>query len=255
MKIADLFAKTLSGDYDDEAPWNAVRELHRLGTREVFEKAAGWCRSEAPLQRARGADVLAQLGRTTEHPSNNFPEECYKVVAEMAATEQVSQPLSSAIHALGHIGNPSAVPIIVPHCAHADPDVRFAVAFVCGSLGNEPLAVGTLIMLVSDEDEDVRDWATFGLGTLSESDAAGVRDALAEALEDAVEDVRLEALVGLARRHDRRALPCLFSQLELSEPDERTIDAAREMLQMPQDSPQLKSQEYAAALHKRFDVR
>lgn len=254
MDIDDLFAKTLSGEYDDEAPWDAVRELHRIGTREVLDRAVRWCHSEVPLQRARGADVLAQLGRTAEHPSNNFPEECYYAVAEMAATEEVSQPLSSAIYALGHIGNPRAVPIIVPHCAHSDADVRFAVAFACGSLGNESLAVGTLIMLMSDEDEDVRDWATFGLGSLSESDAAGVRDALAEALEDAVDDVRLEAVMGLAKRHDKRVLPHLFRELELPEPDERALEAAREMLERPQDAPDLTSHEYIAALHGRFDT-
>ena len=253
MDIDDLFAKTLSGEYDEDGPWDAVRELHHVGTREVFEKAAGWCRSEDPLQRARGADVLAQLGRTAEHPSNSFPDECFNAVAEMAAAEEVSQPLSSAIHALGHIGNPRAVPIIVRHCAHSDPDVRFAVAFACGSLGNEPLAVGTLLLLMSDEDADVRDWATFGLGTLSESDSPAIREALATALEDPEVDVRQEALVGLARRHDRRVLPCLFKQLQLPQIDDLTLEAAREMLGMSDDSREPEKHEYVSALHKRFD--
>lgn len=253
MDIDDLFAKTLSGEYDDDAPWNAVRELHRIGTREVLEQAARWSRSEDPMKRARGADVLAQLGRTAEHPSNNFPEECFKAVAEMAATEEDSQPLSSAIHALGHIGNPSAVPIIVPHCAHSDPDVRFAVAFACGSLGSEPLAAGSLLMLMSDEDADVRDWATFGLGSLSELDTPSIRDAFVSALDDPEEDVRQEALVGLAKRHDRRALPSLLKQLQQPESDDRTLEAAREMLELGDDSPDWKKDKYIAALHERFN--
>ena len=253
MDIEELFAQTLSGEYDDEAPWGAVRELHRIGTREVLAKAAGWCRSEDPLQRARGADVLAQLARTAEHPSNNFPEECFKAVAEMAAAEEVSQPLSSAIHALGHIGNPSAVPIIVRHSAHSDPDVRFAVAFACGSLGNVPLAAGTLLMLMCDEDADVRDWATFGLGTLSEVDSPAIREALVAALNDPVEDVKQEALVGLAKRHDRRVLPSLVKQLQLSEADDLTIEAACELLEVAHGSPYRTPDEYLAELHKRFD--
>lgn len=253
MNTDELFAKTLSGEYDDEAPWNAVRELHQIGTREVLEKAVTWCHSEDPLQRARGADVLAQLGKTAEYPSNNFPEECFKAVSEMAATEEEPRPLSSAIHALGHIGNPHAVPILVRHCAHSDPDVRFAVAFACGNFGNESLAVGTLLLLMSDEDVDVRDWATFGLGTLSELDSPAIREALVTALNDPEEDVRQEALVGLARRHDRRVLPSLFKQLQLRETDDRTIEAAREMLEMAHDSPDRKKSEYIAALKKRFD--
>lgn len=253
MDIENLFAKTLSGDYDDEAPWDAVRELHRIGTREVLEKAASWCRSEDPLQRARGADVLAQLGKTAEHPSNKFTEECFTVLADLAGTEEVSQPLSSAISALGHIGNPSAAPIIVRHSAHSDPDVRFAVAFACGSLGNVPLAAGTLLMLMSDEDVDVRDWATFGLGTLSEVDSPAIRDALVAALDDPEEDVRQEALVGLAKRHDRRVLSYLFRQLQQPEVDDLTIEAAREMLEVAHDSPEWGPAKYIAALHERFE--
>ena len=57
-----------------------------------------------------------------------------------------------------------------------------------------------------DDDPDVRDWATFGLGTQVATDSAEVRDALADRLADADEDVRREALVGLARRRDRRAV-------------------------------------------------
>lgn len=253
MDIGDLFATTLSDEYDDEVPWNAVRELQRIGTREVLEKAISWCRSEDPLQRARGADVLAQLGNSAEHPSNNFPEECFKAVANMAATEDSSQPLSSAIYALGHIGNPSAVPIIVRHSAHSDPDVRFAVAFACGSLGNEPLAVGTLLMLMSDEDADVRDWATFGLASLSELDTPSIRDALVTALDDPDEEVRQEALVGLAKRRDRRVLPHLFRQLQQPEIDDLTIEAARVMLEVAHDSPDWPPAKYIAELHERFD--
>ena len=60
-QLNDIFARTLSGDYDDDALWEAVRTLHRMGSPEVFEYAAEWCISQSPLKRARGADVLAQL--------------------------------------------------------------------------------------------------------------------------------------------------------------------------------------------------
>jgi trehalose-6-phosphatase len=76
--IDELFARTLSDDYEDEAAWEAVHTLRRIGTRKVFEKAAEWCESNNPLSRARGAAVLAQLGRTMEHSENSFPEEAYK---------------------------------------------------------------------------------------------------------------------------------------------------------------------------------
>ena len=72
--LDELFALTLRGDRDDESAWEAVSALRRIGTREVFEQAAAWCKSENPIKRARGANILAQLGKTGEHRSNMFPE-------------------------------------------------------------------------------------------------------------------------------------------------------------------------------------
>ena len=65
--------------------------------------------------------------------------------------------------------------------------------------------LAALIALSADDDLDVRDWATFALGTLSEDDGAPLRDALAARLDDEDEDVRLEAVHGLALRGDARA--------------------------------------------------
>ena len=78
--VEQLFAETLRGEYEDDAPWDAVHKLRRLGTRDVFEVAAQWCVSENPLKRARGIDVLAQLGKTALHPTNTFPDESYALI-------------------------------------------------------------------------------------------------------------------------------------------------------------------------------
>jgi HEAT repeat protein len=112
QEIDQLFSQSLIGDYDDKLAWEAVRALQRIGTREVFDRAAAWCKSENPKERSRGACVLAQLGKTWEHQSNNFPEESYVAVCQMLQLENEVQPLSSAIHALGHLDNPAAIP---PH--------------------------------------------------------------------------------------------------------------------------------------------
>ncbi len=84
-----IFAQTLVGDYDDDLPWEAVQALRKIGSRAVFERAAEWCGSEDPLKRARGADVLAQIGRTGEHPTNNFPDESYLILSALAERERI----------------------------------------------------------------------------------------------------------------------------------------------------------------------
>ena len=112
--------------------------LRRIGTREVFERAATWCKSVHALERARGADILSQLGKTAEHRSNMFPEESYAVVSQMLQQETEVQPLSSAIHALGHLNNPAAIPLLSSYRQHPVAEVRFALACALGSFANDP---------------------------------------------------------------------------------------------------------------------
>ena len=183
-QMDEIFAQTLTGDCDDESAWEAVRTLRRMGSREVFERAAEWCISDSPLKRARGADVLAQLGRTVDHPSNNFPEESFSVVSALARQEKDPWPLSSAVHALGSIGNALAVPGVIEHRLHPDTDVRFAVASALGNFANDPRSVDALLGLMQDVDKDVRDWATFGLGVLGDLDSPEIRDALWQRVSD-----------------------------------------------------------------------
>jgi HEAT repeat protein len=57
-----------------------------------------------------------------------------------------------------------------------------------------------LIRLSSDDADEVREWATFGLGTILSLDTPEVRSALFARLDDTSAIVRDEALVGLARR-------------------------------------------------------
>lgn len=252
MDVDALFARTLIGEYDDDEPWKAVHELQNIGSREIFDRAALWCRSDDAIRRARGADILAQLGKTAEHPDNNYPDEGFALVSELAEAEQAKRPLDSAIYALGHIRNPLAVPLIVKHLAHSDPDIRFAVAFACGNFGNEPLAVEALLILIRDDDSDVRDWATFGLGTQSDSDSLEIREALFSALDDSDEDARGEALVGLARRKDIRVLPILLSRFEGDEIDAWTVEAASWMLDLDHLAPEWEPSEFIAELNQRF---
>ena len=55
-----------------------------------------------------------------------------------------------------------------------------------------------LLRLTEDTDDDVRDWATFGLDVQGGADSAEIRDALFRKLTDRNADVREEAMAGLA---------------------------------------------------------
>ena len=251
--IDELFAATLVGGYDDEEPWEAIRVLRReMGTRAVFERAAEWCSSDDPLKRARGADVLAQLGKTAEHPTNSFPDESYAAVVTLVEKETEFEPLSSGIHALGHLDNPEAVSLISRFRAHPSVEVSFAVACALGSYPNEALSVASLLELMRDEDAEVRDWATFGLGVLGDYDTPEIRDALFSCLADENEDVSEEAMVGLGKRKDRRVLPSLLEALQQPEITMRITESACLMLGMDSEPENWTAPRYRAELQARF---
>ena len=71
-------------------------------------------------------------------------------------------------------------------------------------------AIEALIPLTADSDADVRDWATFAIGTQSDADYPELREALVQRLDDKSSKVREEAIAGLAKRKDTRAVVPLF---------------------------------------------
>jgi HEAT repeat protein len=250
--IDALFAETLLGDYEDDKPWDAVQSLRRIGTREVFNKAAAWTESVEPLERARGLDVIAQLGKTADHRSNSFPQESYDIAIKVVRREREVQPLNSAIAALGHIDDPRAVPLIAGFHSHPSETIRFTVACSLGCFPNDPLSVRTLLTLMEDADADVRDWATFGLGVLGDQDSSEIREVLSRRLNDEDVDAREEALVGLAKRHDTHILGHLINELEQTTITDRVVEAAYTLLGFDKEQEDWSRQDYARALRERF---
>jgi HEAT repeat protein len=120
------------------------------------------------------------------------------------------------------------------------------------SFPNDPLSVETLLTLMADSDENVRDWATFGVGVLGDSDSSTVRDALMRAMNDLNGDVREEALVALAKRQDKRALAPLLMALKQPAVTDRIIEAASTLLGLDSERKNWTCQDYANALNERF---
>jgi HEAT repeat protein len=122
--------------------------------------------------------------------------------------------LESIIVALGHARDVRAAGAIAQKADHTDAGVRFAVAWALAALGSGSVVVAALRRLASDADDDVRDWATFGLATGDDREAA-TTDVLIARAEDADDDTRAEAIYGLARRHDKRAFGLIERELSL----------------------------------------
>src|SRR5262245_23416650 len=190
--------------------WAHVRALHFRSGRDVFEAAVGLCSNPDAISRAAGATILAQLG--VRDGVGVFPfadESAGPLVALLEDTEP--RVIASALYALGHLGRGEPAQI-AQLSTHASEDVRYAVAYALGGR-NDAISTATLVNLSSDVDSDTRNWATFALGALSDDSSPAVRDALAARLTDPDDDVRGEALAGLAKRQDERVVGPLLIEL------------------------------------------
>ena len=209
--VAELVRASLRDN--EHAAWDAVGALHWRGTREVLNAARNLCRSDDPFRRARGADILGQLGI----PDRTFPNECFASLSDLLA-ESDDRVLFSVILALQHLDRIRAAPLVLPFMHHVNDNIRYAVAVALGSIESED-AIEALLALMMDRDGEVRNWATFGLGQQSDADSPTIRTALANRLDDRDEDVRYEAICGLGRRGDDRAIPFLKTLLH-DDPDD-----------------------------------
>jgi HEAT repeat protein len=246
-EVEALFARTLVGDYEAEEAWDAVHALRRNGSREIFERAAAWCLSDDPLKRARGADILCQLREKSEVI---FRDESCAQLTSMLEREQDPAVLDSIIHGLAHLDNAMAIPPILRYLDHPDRMIRFAVACALGSFPNDARSIEGLLKLTSDRDDEIRDWAVFGLGVLGDVDSPEIREALLRCLKDANEDVREEAAVGLGKRRDQRLIPILLMMLEDPNIKVRVAEAAAALLGMDKDPPEWTTEDYRAAIAK-----
>jgi HEAT repeat protein len=119
--------------------------------------------------------------------------------------------LADFVSALGRTELPQVAHELAPLAGHVDPEVRVAVAQALGELGDaSPATVAALVLLSRDVEDEVRSWATFALAADELEGATGVRDALAARLRDDSDEVRVEAVRGLARRGDPAAIDAAF---------------------------------------------
>lgn len=221
--IPELVAAALSGDEDDQDAWNAIRSLHVRGDAPTFDTAMELMRSPSEKTRGRGVDILAQLG--TPKPSPELRARCAEAILGMLAGEQSPAVLHSIGVALGHIADPRAVSALLPLKDHPDSGVRFGVVLGL-SPHSEPSAIASLIQLSGDLDDDVRNWATFGLGSMTGIDTPALREALVARLCDGNNEIRGEALDGLAQRRDQRVLEPLRRELSARRVGILAVEAA-----------------------------
>ncbi|GAA3687549.1 hypothetical protein GCM10022224_060860 [Nonomuraea antimicrobica] len=214
-------------DEDAETWWIVADALGKRADEETFEALAALCVSEDAREREFGVDAIAQFGFADG--DKPYLDRTLPLLQKMVTTEGNPQVLRSVLAALGHQGDPRALPYvldIVGRPGHnrtmTDP---IALADVLPPDHEEGLAL--LIAMTEDDDSEVRDWATAGLAGLT-ADTPVIRDALAARLSDTDLRTVAEATRGLADRGDERAAQ--GTERVLAESDD---DYARELVSRP----------------------
>ena len=227
MRSLDARVQAALAAYDPDLRWELIAGIMFECPDDVFEVSTGLVRGAHERERTLGADILGRL--VGVDPDAGLDVE--RTLLPALQSERGPHAMASMVAALGHVGDPDALAQIIPLADHPDAGVRLAVAFAVATVSPRPLSDAVkigLIRLSRDEEPEVRDWATFGLGTLSDEESPDVTAALLARASDPHHEARAEALFGLAVRRDPRAVPHLIRALESAHVHGLEVDAAAE---------------------------
>lgn len=204
-------AEALDEAGDPDLYWELVSALHDRPPAEVWALMAPLADSDDVRLQQLVPDVLRLLGREAQP----LATETLALFAKMLA---VPNPPAELIASIGNacvdFHDSQVVTMLAPFATHPDETVREAVLHALRR-SSHPEAIAALIKLSQDEVDELREWATFALGSqLPLVHGAEVREALAARLTDRHEATRDEAVIGLGLRGDARAVGPLRSQLE-----------------------------------------
>lgn len=186
----------------DKSRWENIGTLRQRPSEELFFKSVELTKSDNTKIRKIGIDILAQLG-SSPRP---FLKETLKIYFELLEVETEPDVLMSLLYSIGHNNEELDKEQIEKTCSFIDNEnSRVKEGVVYALLGIENLtAIETLIKLSSDKLSNIRNWATFGLGTQIERNNKSIRETLWNRVNDKHQETKLEAIVGLAKRKDNR---------------------------------------------------
>ncbi len=198
-----------------ERCWQAIFELQRRGSPHTLALVRSLSTSPGWRRRALGLYIASQLRRGRPGRSMEYALEETQALLLAGLRDAHDEVVRAAVSGLGHRPHPAALADLLRLSTHRHAQLRYNVAISLGGY-SDPGAIEALLRLASDTDDDVRDWATFELGTIHETvDTPAIRDILWKNLHDHHPDVQGEALVGLANRGDARAVDHLIQHLDI----------------------------------------
>ncbi|BEP14923.1 hypothetical protein acdb102_32340 [Acidothermaceae bacterium B102] len=226
---ADFLPYLVSGDWHAFGGyWPLVRAMiDEVDRTAVLDAANEWCLSTHNATRATGLDVLGELADDDESLVGLLLEH----VLRAALSTDVDVRLAAAT-ALAYKDDDRVQAIQIGLLGDADEVVGRQVLYSLPRAADLPAAhpiVNALLRAMEHPCDEVRDWATFALGSKSHVDTPAIRDAFVRRLTDEGADTAGEAARALGARKDHRVLPFLLVVLTDPDVDYLFVDAAREL--------------------------
>lgn len=205
----------LKNNKSNKTYWDNISALRRRPCKVVFDMAYKLACSENEKEMIIGVQVLAQLGSDPRYKQ----KEALNLFFKLLEKEQKWNVLMVLLYAIGHNNESLSEEQIQGLIKYSDKKssiVREALAIALGGVESEA-AIDTLIGLSADSNTSVRDWATFGLGTLNDFSNPKIIDALWARTADEDQNTKLEAIVGLAKRNDNRVKGVIIEEIKRGE--------------------------------------
>jgi HEAT repeat protein len=218
--------------------WNNILELRKRAPKDVYNQAYILAKSESDKKKIIGIDVLAQLGFDPRIGQNKTVE----LYFELLENRQSDNVLFAIFFGISHNNEnltKSQVLKLIEFKHSENNDVRYSLVSAISGIDN-PKAIETLIELSEDKLSSIRNWATFGIGTLSEENNDRIINALWNRVKDKHQITKLEAIVGLANRNDVKVKEEIIKELKNGEYGTLLFDAI-ETLKDKDFIPYLKS--------------
>ena len=176
-----------------------ISELRKRANEDIHNQAYNLAKSKYDKKKIIGIDVLAQLG----FDPRILQKKTITLYFELLENEQGDDVLQALFYSISHNNEKLTkrqVLKLIEFKNHKNKDVRFSLVYALSGVDNLK-ALDTLIELSEDKFSSIRNWATFGIGTLSEQTNEHIIKALWKRMQDKHQETKLEAIVGLANRN------------------------------------------------------
>jgi HEAT repeat protein len=185
-----------------------IHILRLRGDSEVFKLTKKLVYSKNSVYRDISASILSQFGYKTKLHKG---ESVY--LLSKLLNDKNEDVISTAIYAFGHRKCTRYANQLASFVTYKSLQIKEALSFSLGGYESQE-CIDALILLMKDDNNYVRNWSTFSLAQITETNTKKICDALFENLDDKEQEVRGEALLGLASRKDERVKEAILKDLQ-----------------------------------------